>query len=91
MLVYHLKCRKNLESKKPKVIKIKKGRIMVLSNYAVCSSKKSRFSKKKEAKGIPNLFRYLPLVLIIAFFKNFHVVHNDKQKKKVVSLINRFT
>ena len=52
MLFYCLKCRKNTESKKPKVEKIKSKRITLLSNCAVCNSKKSRFIKEQEARGI---------------------------------------
>ena len=32
MLLRYLKCRKNTESKKPKVVKAKNGRIIVTSN-----------------------------------------------------------
>ena len=35
MLLYCLKCRKNTESKNPKVARTKNGRIMLLSKYAV--------------------------------------------------------
>ena len=40
MLLYCLKCRKNTESKNPQVVKTKNGRIMLLSRFAVCDSKK---------------------------------------------------
>ena len=46
MLSYCLKCRKN------KAVKTKNGRIMLSSNCAVCGSKKSRFIKEQEAKGL---------------------------------------
>ena len=52
MLSYCLKCRKNTESKNPKVAKKKKGRIMLLSKRAVCDSKKSKFIKQQEASGL---------------------------------------
>ena len=42
MLSYYLKCRKNTESTKPKVQKIKNGRIILSSVFAVYCSKKSR-------------------------------------------------
>ena len=42
-----LKCRKNTESKKPKAVKAKNGRIMLLSKCAVCDSKKSKFIKAR--------------------------------------------
>ena len=52
MLYYCLKCRKNTKSKNPKVVKTKKGRIMFLSKCAVCNSKKLKFVKEQEAKGL---------------------------------------
>ena len=52
MLSYCLKCRKNTESKNPKVVRIKIGRITLLSKCAVCDSKKSKFIKKQEASEL---------------------------------------
>ena len=52
MLSYCLKCRKNKESKNPKVTRTKNGRIMILLKSAVCDGKKSKFIKKKEAGGL---------------------------------------
>ena len=43
MLSYCLKCRKNTESKNPKVVKTKNGRIKLLSKCTACDSKKSKF------------------------------------------------
>ena len=40
MLLYCLKCRKNTESKNPKVARTKKRRVMLWSKFAVCDSKK---------------------------------------------------
>ena len=45
MLSYCLRCRKNKDSKNPKVVKTKNGRIMLLSKCAVCNSKKPKFKK----------------------------------------------
>ena len=45
MLSYCLKCRKNTESKNPKVVRTKNGRIMLLSKCSVCNSKKSKYVK----------------------------------------------
>ena len=42
MLSYCLKCRKNTESKNPKVVGTKNGRIILLSKCTVCNSKKSK-------------------------------------------------
>ena len=50
MLSYCLKCRKNTKIKNPKVVKTNNGRIIPLSNCALCNSKKSKFIKKQEAK-----------------------------------------
>ena len=47
MLSYCLKCRKNAESKYLKVARTKNGRIMLLSKYAVCDTKKSKFMKQQ--------------------------------------------
>ena len=52
MLSYCLKYRKNTESKNPKVVRTKNGRIMLLSKCAVRNSKKSRFLKKQEAEVV---------------------------------------
>ena len=52
MLSNCLKCRRNTESKSPKVIKTKNWRITLLSKYEVCDSKKSKFIKEQEASGL---------------------------------------
>ena len=52
MLSYSLKCRKNTESKNPKVARTKNGRIMLLSKCSLSNSKKSKFLKEQEARGL---------------------------------------
>ena len=52
MKLYCLKCRKDTENINPKVLKTSNNRIMVLSKCAICSSKKSRFIKNQEEKGL---------------------------------------
>ena len=52
MKSYCLKCRKDTENINPKVSKTSNKRIMVLSKCAICRSKKSRFIKNQEAKGL---------------------------------------
>ena len=52
MLSYSLKCRKNTESINPRVLKASDGKTMILSKYAICGSKKSKFIKKQEASRI---------------------------------------
>ena len=49
---YCLKCRKNTKNIIPEVSSTSNGRKMILSNCAICNSKKSRFIKKQEAKGL---------------------------------------
>ena len=46
MLSHCLKFRKNSESKNPKVVRTKNGRIMLLSKCEVCDSKKLKFVKE---------------------------------------------
>ena len=46
-----MKCRKNIESKNPKIARSKKRR-MFLSKYAVCDSKKPKFVKQQGASGL---------------------------------------
>ena len=52
MLSHCLKCRKNTESKNPKIARTKNGRIMLLSKCAGCDSKTSKFIKQEEASGL---------------------------------------
>ena len=52
MKSFCLKCRKNTENINPRVSKTSNGRTMLLSKCAICSSKKSRFIKNQEAKGL---------------------------------------
>ena len=56
MLPYYLKCRKKqqkkTESKNPQFAKTKNRRIMPLSKWEVCVSKKSEFNKKQEVSGL---------------------------------------
>ena len=74
MLSYCLKCRKNTESKNPKVVKTKNGRIKLLSKCTACDSKKSKFIKEQEASrllsslGIKTPFSKSPLVGLLLFY-----------------------
>ena len=52
MLSYCLKRKKNTESINPRVSAISKGKTMILSKCAICGSKKSKFIKKQQAKGL---------------------------------------
>ena len=46
---YCLSCRKYAD---PRIVKSKNERSMIQSNCAICGSKKSRFIKKQQAKGL---------------------------------------
>ena len=52
MKSYCLKCRKDTENINPRVSKTSNGGTMVLSKCAICDSKKLRFVKNREAKGL---------------------------------------
>ena len=52
MLSPCLKCRKNTESKNPKVARTKNGRIMLLEKSALRHSKKAKFTKEQETSGL---------------------------------------
>ena len=73
MVTYCLKCRKNTEIKNPKFVRTKNGRTILLSKFAVCDSKKSKFIKEQEASGllsslrIKTPLREIPLVVPLLF------------------------
>ena len=52
MELYCLKCKKITENIDPEVSRTSNGRVMILSKCAICGSKKSRFIKHQEAKGL---------------------------------------
>ena len=52
MLSYCLKFKKNTESINPKVSKAINDKTMILSTCAICNSKKSKFIKEQQAKGL---------------------------------------
>ena len=52
MKTYCLKCRKDTENTNPKVLSTSNSKAMILSKCAICGSKKSRFIKNQEAKGL---------------------------------------
>ena len=52
MELYCLKCKKNTENIDPKVSSASNRRVMILSKCTICNSKKSRFIKNQEAKGL---------------------------------------
>ena len=49
---YCLKCKKYTKNINPQVSSTSNGKMMILSKCAICNSKKSKFFKKQEAKGL---------------------------------------
>ena len=49
---YCLKCKKNTENIDPKISSTSNDKAMILSNCAICGSKKFRFIKNQDAKGL---------------------------------------
>ena len=52
MEIYCLKCKKNTKNIDPKISSTSNGKSMILSKCALRGSKKSRFIKNEEAKGL---------------------------------------
>ena len=49
---YCLKCKKYTKNINPQVSSTSNGKLMILSKCAICGSKKSKFIKNQDAKGI---------------------------------------
>ena len=59
---YCLKCKKHTKNINPQVSSTSNGKVIILSKCAICGSKKSRFSKNQEVKGLlSNLGSKTPL------------------------------
>ena len=73
MISYCLKFKKNTKCINPRVSKNSDNKTMLLSNYAICGNKKSRFIKKQETKallsslGIKTSLSKIPLLGNILF------------------------
>ena len=52
MLSYCFKCRRNTKSINAKISKTTNGKAIILSTCVICGSKKSKFIKQQEAKGL---------------------------------------
>ena len=52
MNTYCLKCKKDTANIDPKMVKTKNNRLLMQSKCSVCGTKKSRFVKKQDAKGL---------------------------------------
>ena len=75
---YCLKCKKHTKNINLQVSNTSNGKFMILSKCAICSSRKSKFINKQEAKGLlSNLGIKTPLSKIpvlgdILFWMQFH-------------------
>ena len=52
--------KKNTGTEKPRLVKIKNGRIMLSSSRVVCESKKLAFVKEQEAKVLLSMIGKIP-------------------------------
>ena len=52
MNTYCLKCKKDTANIDPKMVKTKNNRLLMQSKCSVCGTKKSRFAKEQDAKGL---------------------------------------
>ena len=55
---------KNTKSINPKVLRIKKGRKILLSKCAMCNSKKFKFLKEQEARGFLSNFKGIKINIL---------------------------
>ena len=72
MNTYYLKCKTNTSNTGPKMVETKNNRLLMQSKCSVCGTKKSRFVKKQDVKGLlSNLGIKAPLskipLLIVLF------------------------
>ena len=52
MNTYCVKCKKDTENIDPKMFRTKNNRLIMRSSCTVCGTKKPKFVKKQEAKGL---------------------------------------
>ena len=67
MKSYCLKCKKDTGNINLKVSSTSNGKAMILSKCAICGSKKSRFVRNQEAKGLLSNLGLLPILGDILF------------------------
>ena len=66
MNTYFLKCKNNTSNIDPKMVKTKNNRLRMRSKCSVCKTKKSRFVKEQDTKGLlSNLGIKTPLSKIL--------------------------
>ena len=61
MNTYCLKCKTNTSNIDPKMFKTKNNRLLMQSKCSVCRTKKSRFVKEQDAKGLSKIGIKTPL------------------------------
>ena len=54
---YCLKCKKYTKNINPQVSSTSNGKLMIISKCAICGSRKSKFVKKQDAKGLLTNFK----------------------------------
>ena len=54
MNTYCLNCKKDTSNIDPKMVKTKNDRLLMQSKCSVCETKKTRFVKEQDAKGLSN-------------------------------------
>ena len=62
---YCLKYRKNAENINPRVSKTSNDKTMILSKCAISGSKKSKFIKKQQVKGLLKPGSHLPKIILL--------------------------
>ena len=67
-----LKGKKNTENIDPKISASTNGKTMILSNCAICGSKKSRSKRLLSKLGIKTPLRKVPILGDILFWMQFH-------------------
>ena len=67
MKSYCLKCKKDTENINLKVPSTSNGKAMILSKCAICRSKKLRFVRNQEAKGLLSNLGLMPILGDILF------------------------
>ena len=86
MKSYCLKCKSDTENINPRVSNTSNGRTTILSKCAICGSKKLRFIKNEEAKGLlSNLgvrtplspLSKVPIIGVILFWMHAKLYKNE--------------
>ena len=54
MNTYCLKCKTNTDNIDPEMVRTKNNRLLMQSKCSVCGTKKSRFVKEQDSKGLLN-------------------------------------